>query len=86
MRSQTCSLLTDPFQGLITTEPRRITVPEKQALPDSICLQMNPSQDLTLTSRNAAALCEYAELVGMTPGEFLNTFLTDLLVVRFSDP
>jgi hypothetical protein len=39
-----------------------------------------------LTPRNAAAITQYAELVGMTPEAFLNAFLAEFLVTRFSDP
>jgi len=38
-----------------------------------------------LTPRNAAAIAQYAELVGMTPEEFLNRFLAEFLVNRFGD-
>jgi len=40
---------------------------------------------LTLTPRNAAALSQYATLVGMTPEAFLNRFLSEFLVNRFGD-
>ena len=38
--------------------------------------------NLTLTQSNAAALARYANLVGVSPEEFLQEFL----VARFSDP
>jgi len=43
------------------------------------------SRTFPLTPRNAAALRQYARLAGVTPNEFLNRFLTEFLVARFSD-
>jgi hypothetical protein len=40
----------------------------------------------TLTSRNAAAVAQYAELGGMMPQEFLSAFLAEFLLNRFADP
>ena len=45
---------------------------------------MNSSFELS--PRNAAAIARYAELVGLTPEAFLNAFLAEFLVNRFSDP
>jgi hypothetical protein len=44
------------------------------------------AMNLTLTQPNAAALERYADLAGVSPEEFLNRFLEEFLVARFSDP
>jgi hypothetical protein len=38
--------------------------------------------NLTLTQPNAAALARYADLVGVSPEEFLERFLEEFLVAR----
>jgi hypothetical protein len=42
--------------------------------------------NLELMQSNAAALKQYADLVGISPEAFLNAFLEEFLVNRFSNP
>jgi hypothetical protein len=42
--------------------------------------------NLMITQNNAAALKQYSDLVGVSPQEFLNRFLAQFLLNRFSDP
>ena len=43
----------------------------------------NPSLRLT---PHAAAIAQYAELLSLTPEQFLNAFLAKFLLTRFADP
>jgi hypothetical protein len=40
---------------------------------------MKPVSKLKLAKRNAVAIAKYADLVGLTPENFLNRFLQDFL-------
>jgi len=46
---------------------------------------MKPETKLKLTKRNAAAIDQYAALVGLTPQKFLNRFLEDFLTDFWDD-
>jgi hypothetical protein len=47
---------------------------------------MKPTDNLTLTKPNATAVKQYADLVGISPQEFLNAPLQEFLLNRFADP
>lgn len=42
--------------------------------------------NIELTAENAAALAKYAALVGQTPAEFLNRYLSDNMVALSENP
>ena len=57
-----------------------VTIRGRNAFPN-----MKPADNLKLTKRNALALAKYADLVGLTPEEFLNRFLKDFLTDFWDD-
>ena len=55
------------------------------------CIRVGPfviarSSPMNITKSNTLAVEHYAQLVDLSPEEFLNRFLKEFLVKRFSDP
>jgi len=57
-----------------------VTIRGHNAFPN-----IKPADRLKLTKRNVTALAKYTDLVGLTPGEFLNRFLRDFLTDFWDD-
>jgi hypothetical protein len=56
----------------------------------ALCIAIEPRMNPALISSSSKPtppqLAQYANLVGVSPEEFLNAFLQEFLVTRFSDP
>jgi hypothetical protein len=52
----------------------------KASCPNFALISQNMKTAVTLTPQNATALARYADLVGVSPQEFLNAFLAEFLL------